>query len=308
MRAEESVGRESDPAARAFELAASWNDAEQYERAEKAATEGLAHAPQAPGLLLQRARSNVGRQRWRRAAEDLHSALAIDLEYAPALLMLGVVQSQLARYVDAEQHILEALRIDPTWSYAYVAYGDLMSRTGHDAKAARLWRKALELDPQSAEAHQRLALAHVEENDTARAVAHARKGLELDPGDIAGSASLAASLLTSGRAFRARQVLREALSVDPSNAQLEEAWLEADRCCRWIYFPAYLFDVVTRRLPGKQFLPWAVFVGLSMVARQQEWDWRYWGPISIAYVAFCIYTWIASWLVGLWIKLVPPKF
>ncbi len=307
MNAEERIGRASDPAARAFELACAWNDAKQFERAEQAATEGLAHDPEAPELLLQRARSNVGRERWKAAKADLQRALSIDPEHAPALLMLGVVQTQLARYVEAEKHILEALRVDPQWSDAYVVYGDLMSRTGHDSKASNLWRKALELDPQSADAHQRLALAHANENDTARATAHARKGLQLDPQDVAGSASLAASLLLSGRPFRARTILRDALRLDPADAQLEEAWLQADRCCRWIFYPAYLFDIVTRRLPGKQFFPWAVFVALSMAARNLDWNSIYWGTIAGAYVVFCIYTWFAGWLVGLWIKLVPPK-
>lgn len=300
-------GLAPDPAERALEKARAWNDACQWERAEREAAAGLALVPASAELEFEFARSMVGRERWGDAEVGLRRALAADAEYWPALLLLGIVEMRLARYVEAEAHLLEALRLDPTWAYAHVAYGDLMDRTGHAEKAEKLWRRALELDPESADAHQRLAFQHAGESRAGKAAAHARAGLELEPEDVAGHASLAAAMLVSGRPFSARRLLRDALSVDPTNSSLEEAWLEADRCCRWIYLPMYYWAIVTRRLPGQQFLVWGLFVVFTLIARKLEWDPAWWGPVAALYVCFCLYTWLAGWLVGLWTKLVPPR-
>lgn len=114
-------------------------------------------------------------------------------------------------------------------------------------------------------------------------------------------------MLLAGRPFQARRLLRDALRLDPTSKELESAWLEADRCCRWLYLPAYYFGLLSERLPGKQFLVWAIFVGFLMTARQLQWPSQTWAPVALVYLAFCIYTWIADPLVKLWTKLVPPR-
>ncbi len=292
---------------RALEKARHFNGQSQWERAEKAAREGLSLEPAEPDLLFEVARSYVGRDRWDDAAQSLEEVLSLHAAHPQALLLLGVVETRRARFYEAEETLLEVLRLRPTWSFAYVVYGDLMEVTGHAAKAEKLWRKALELDPESAEAHQRLAIHHAEGHRLGRASDHAHAGLALDPHDVAGHASLAAAMLLAGRPFAARKLLRDALRLDPTSPELEEAWIQADRCCRWIYLPAYTFGVLSERLPGKQFLIWGVFVAFTMVARQMSWPPQTWVPVALAYLVFCIYTWIADPLVKLWTKLVPPR-
>ncbi|MBI5363355.1 MAG: hypothetical protein HZA53_09255 [Planctomycetes bacterium] len=307
MELSEDPDRAPDPAQRALDKARAWNEAQQWERAEKEAAAGLALDPESAWLEVELARSCMGREQWAEAEQSLRRALAIDAECAPALLLLCVIETELARYVEAEQHALAALRVDPEWSFAYVCYGDLMDKTGHAAKAVKLWKKGLELDPASADAHQRLALQHAVENRAGRAESHARAGLALASEDVASHASLAAARLVAGRPFAARALLRDALRVDPSNTTLEEAWIEADRFCRWIYLPMYYWGVVTRRLPGQQFFVWGCFVALMLTAQKLKWDPDWWGPVAFLYLFFCIYTWLAGWLVGLWTKLVPPR-
>ena len=61
------------------------------------------------------------------------------------------------------------------------------------------------------------------------------------------------------------------------------------------------------RIPGQQFVLWALFLVVMQILRVTEAPTSVAAPIAISYIAFCIYTWIAPRLGKIWTKIVPPK-
>ena len=95
--------------------------------------------------------------------------------------------------------------------------------------------------------------------------------------------------------------------VAPNDADLEEFWLEIDRCTRIVYLPMYYWSLLVDRLPGRQFAVWGAMTALALSAERFGLDKRAVGILFGSYILFCIYTWFATPLVKGWIKLFPPK-
>jgi hypothetical protein len=69
----------------------------------------------------------------------------------------------------------------------------------------------------------------------------------------------------------------------------------------------YYWSLVTDRLPGKQFAVWGLFLVFVFGGPRIGISPSVVGAVALAYLALCIYTWIATPLVKLWIRIVPPR-
>lgn len=296
-----------DPRERALALAQHFNGVQRYDEAEREAVRGLADAPDDVLLQVELVRSLLGRERWDDAEDALRRMLAAAPDLPVAHNLLAVVRMQQGRYAEAEKDVLEALRLDPDWARAYEVYGDLMLRTAHLDKARRLYERARALDPDDPDLPSKLALVEAQQNRIAPAHAAAAEGLALGPDAAIAHASRGQAHLAGGRPFRARADFREALRIDPTNTAFEAAWLEADTACRVVYLPMYYWELVVERLPGRQFLVWGLYFAFALVATRLGVPLKVVGGIAVAYVALCIYTWLAHPLVRVWKRIVPPK-
>lgn len=274
--------------------------------AEKAAMAALVENPQDALLhvVLGRALREMGRE------EDAHrefaQALALDPESGHARFHLGLSTMKAGRHREAEAIFIEGLRLDPTDADLYHAYGILLLKTGHEEKAERLVRTALSIEPD-----QPAYLSTLSRILTARgskaASAVATRGVALRPEVDYSHSSLAFALFESGRPFAARRHLREALRLDPDDERLERAWREVDLACRWICLPLYYWTHLVKRLPGKQFAVWGAVVGLVFVGPSLGLSGDLLFPLSLAYLVFCVYTWVATPLGRLWTRILPPR-
>lgn len=222
-------------------------------------------------------------------------------------MLHALAQLAAGRLAGAEQAVLAALRLDPTLAGAYLVYGQVLFAAGRLAKAERVLAKALAIDPELPEGHSLAALVHAELGRSGDAHERGLQGLTLAPGEDVPHAALGSTFLQTGHPFRARRHLREALRLDPSDRDVEQAFLTADRCCRWLYLPQYHASRWIDRLPGKQFGIWGAFLALLFAARALEISERWIAPIVLVYLAWVIYSWIAHPLAGLWVRVFPPR-
>lgn len=296
-----------DPLERATHLASHYNSVGRYAEAEQEAVRGLALAPEDLRLHVELARSLIGRERWVDADRALEQLIALAPDHAVGFNLLCVVRTQQGRYAEAEKAVLEALRLEPEWASPYEVYGDLMRRTSHLDKAKKLYERARALNPEDPDLPSKIAFVETQQNRIGPAYSAAAAGLALGPAAALAHASRGNAHLAGGRPFRARADFREALRIDPSNAALEEAWLTADTACRIVYLPMYYWSLVIDRLPGKQFFVWALFIAFTFGGRALGLPPMLVGTIALGYIALCVYTWVATPIVKLWLRIVPPK-
>jgi hypothetical protein len=152
-----------------------------------------------------------------------------------------------------------------------------------------------------------MALVLQEKHRRSQAKAHGEFGVRLEPDADHSHALLGYTYLRTGHPFRAREHLREALRIDPSDADVEEAYLAADRATRWTYLPMYYWSLVIDRLPGKQFAVWIAVLILAQLLPRMGVPKVAVAVFLLAYFLFCVYTWIATPLTNAWIKMRPPR-
>jgi tetratricopeptide (TPR) repeat protein len=280
---------------------------ERYDLAERDLRQALLYAPEDPYLhfLLGRALDGLGRTL--EAEEEAQTAMRLDPESVLGVLLLGKLRMDQGRHQEAEQLWLDALRLDPTEPILYLNYALLMRKTGHLDKAERLLQRCLVLDPENAHAHGTLALILAEKNQKAGATRHGERGLSLDPDRDVSHVQLGITYLQTGHPFKARYHLREALRLDPRDRAIEETYLLADRATRAVYLPFYFWSLWVDRIPGKQFAVWGAYVVLISVLRSSPVPKDVVSVLSVTYLAFMIYTWVATPLVKLWVRIRPPQ-
>ena len=291
-----------DPPHSAWLRANRYLEADRPTEAERACREGLTSAPDDVDLLVALSRSLCMQERWDEARDEAENGLRISPNNPRCLSLVGYALTNTGQNQEAEKMYLDALRVDPQDPNVLYLYAHLLFRTGHLDKADAVLRRSLAGDPEDARAHSLLSMILAEKKDRA-AKHHGDQGLALEPDDDMSHYAKGIALFSSGHPFQARDHLREALRLDPSDG--EEMFLEADRACRWTYLPMYHWFQLTDRLPGQQFFVWGMV--LVFVFAVGPFAPRVVGAVVLFYIAFCLYTWIASPLTSIWIRFFPPK-
>jgi tetratricopeptide (TPR) repeat protein len=109
------------------------------------------------GYIHQRGRQGDAARRW------FDKALAVDPNYAPALVNRGNLFAQQFELNQAEKDLLSALAADPSSSDAMVSLGVVQKRQGNIAGARASLSKAVEMNPNNAFARFNLAVLMAKE-------------------------------------------------------------------------------------------------------------------------------------------------
>ncbi len=279
------------------------------------AQKGRARFPDDPDLGFHMAIALYGLKRRDEAETIAREAVGNDPDgTSGALVFLGVLLMEKGSHREAEQCFLDALRNDPVHAFAWQQYGRLMTRVGRFDKARELVARARALDPEDADTLS--LLAEIERDDEAglrpqargdrRAEQASRAALTKAPDDPTQLVEHALSCLARGRPFTARRLLREALAAAPSEP-LEQAWLEADKVCRWTFQPVYWLNMLARLLPGGATTLWMGFAGYGVLIRSLKLTspWAF-VPVAI-FVPLALYSWIAEPVTRLRIRIRPPR-
>lgn len=278
-----------------------------YDLAERELREALTFHPDEPFLHVQLGWALEGLGRTEEAEAEGRLALQLDPQEVEAITLLAQLSLNAGRHREAEGLCLSALNLDPMSPRNYLIYGILMHKTGHLDKAEKLLRKCLELAPQYNQAHSVLSTILAEKRQGHSAVAHGAYGVALDPDSDYSHAMLGYTYLSTGHPFKARAHLREALRIDPGDSDVEEAFHEADRATRWIYLPMYFWSLWIGRVPGLQFGVWIGAIILFQVLRRAGVSTQVVFALAMIYLLFCVYTWVATPLANLWIKMRPAR-
>ena len=310
-----NVGDERAPAGtgpelaihRAREMAARYNDVERWDDAEREARRGLQADPGDVTLIVQLVRSQLGRKQLGEAERTCTQGLAVHPESVRLMAILGAIQMDRGRMSEAERTLLAALALDPLDPNSLRIYGRLMHAAGQFDKAEALYRRALASDPQDATVLGHLARLQGERGQGQSAQTSARSAARLEPEAVSSHADLGWVCLRGGHPFQARRHFREALRLEPTSTSLEKAWHEADRCCRFVYLPLYVWSLLILRVPGKQFGVWAAMMAVAFGAEALGAPRGAVTAVLVGYVLLCVYTWIAPALLAGWLRLVPPR-
>ncbi len=166
------------------------------ERAARAASAGLvALWPQSSRALYQAA-FGIGDFDARAALGILERSLALEPNYAPALINLGVAQERLGMPEQARGSYERALAVDPTRVDGYVALANLQFELGCHDEARAMLVHAIGLDPRCLHAWTGLQSFAETAESSVRAAEHV---LELDPGLVVYRNSYALALEYLGR-------------------------------------------------------------------------------------------------------------
>ena len=228
---------------------------------------------------------------------EAREALRLEPEESEHLRILALSEAADRRFAHAREAVEAALAIapqDPSNHYVSARVAAIEERWNDCVTACR---HALEIAPEDQEVL--VLLAHTLDrqglSDEAREVAGT--ALELDPESARAQQLLGRSLLRKGELGAAREALRESLRQDPDQ---EDWWhTQAVKGQSFWYRPFLRFTLFMARLPRSFAL--ALIVGLwagnLWVVRMSE-DYPGFRPygevLSLLYVLFVIYTWLAD--------------
>ncbi len=235
------------------------------------------------------------------------AALAIDSENPSAHALVAVASHDLGENRKAEQHHLAALQILPEDPELLRMYGRLMLGVQEHAKAKKLFLASLERDPDDEVTQSLLSVTELQMGKNEVAREYGETALGIAPDEALPHLANAAVAVSTGRVWQARRHAREAIRIDPTNDEAIELFEAIDQQSRWCALPFYYWSLLISRIPGENFGVWAIFVGLLYGLPKLGVPSPIVTTMAIAYILFCLYTWIAMPLTRAWIKLRPAR-
>lgn len=209
-----------------------------------------------PELLTNLGRIHLGRGEVDEARRQFEKAIALDPNYADALLALGDVYRMKGQVADAEHVVKRALRVDPnsvgalaqlaelqrdqgrleeairlfgealaiddSRPFLYLGYGDVLQRAGKFGAAEKAFRSVLELDPDSFKARYNLGVTYGNSGRIDEAIRMYEEALETEPGNPEApkaANNLGAIYLGRGDLERARERFAAAVAGSPYNLE-----------------------------------------------------------------------------------------
>jgi tetratricopeptide (TPR) repeat protein len=162
------------------------------------------------------------------AEEHYLRALDIDPEDATAHHNYAVLlHTELGRLEEAEDHYQEALDIDSKYFRAHHNYALLLDRElGRPEEAEEHYQEALDIDPENATAHHNYArLLHEKLGRPEEAEEHYLRALDIDPENATAHHNYAGLLHTElGRPEEAEDHYQEALDINPEDATVHHSY------------------------------------------------------------------------------------
>lgn len=126
-------------------------------------------------------------------------ALEIDESLGEAHVSLGVINSQMWQWKEAEYHFTQAIRLNPKYSTAYLWYCTYLRDTERFDEALSTITQAQSLDPLSSIIGVNVGIMHLIKNDADSAVKELEKVIELDPNYWNARSWLGLAYLKQGR-------------------------------------------------------------------------------------------------------------
>ena len=170
-----------------------------------------------------------------RAWDDAAAPLAIDPDYAPAMLTVGSLEYQFGRIEEAMALFLKLTTLPAeTEDLPQVIdkAGDFLIDQRDFVHAGELYAAAVHAHPHVALYHVGLGYCAAEGGRMGESVAHHRRAVELEPHSYLHLNDLGYSLLQAGQYDEAEDVLQRAVDLAPPDYELAQGNLEHLRSVR----------------------------------------------------------------------------
>jgi tetratricopeptide (TPR) repeat protein len=159
------------------------------------------------------------------------AALAIDADFAPALLAVGSIEYQLGRHEEAMKHFLhltELTRETADLAEIIDKTAQFLIDAGDLAQAECLFGAAVGAFPDVALYYSGLGYCAGKQGRKAEALAHAKQAVELEPDNAVHLCDHGWALIDAGRLGEAAAPLRRAIALAPGKTMAEKnlAYLE----------------------------------------------------------------------------------
>jgi tetratricopeptide (TPR) repeat protein len=163
------------------------------------------------------------------AWHDAAAPLAIDPEYAPAMLTVGSVEYQYGRPKEAMALFLKLTTLPADTEDLTLIIdraGDFLIDQDDHVNAGRLYAAAVKAHPQVARYHIGVGYCAGKRGRMEESVAHHRRAVELEPNNYLHLNDLGYTLLEAGQYDEAEKVLKRAVQLAPPEYQLAKGNLE----------------------------------------------------------------------------------
>ena len=163
------------------------------------------------------------------AWHDAAAPLAIDPEYAPAMLTVGSLEYQFSRVEEAMELFLKLTTLPADTEDLQEIIdnaGDFLIDQGDHVNAGQLYAAAVRAHPQVALYHVGLGYCAAEGGRMEESVAHHRRADDLEPNSYLHLNDLGYSLLEAGHYDEAEKVLQRAVQLAPPDYDLAQGNLE----------------------------------------------------------------------------------
>ncbi len=140
-------------------------------------------------------------------------ALEIDESLGEAHVSLGVINSQMWNYGEAEYHFKRAIELNPKYSTAYLWYCTYLRDTERFEESLSVIKQAQELDPLSSIISVNVGIMYLVNNDAGSAVKEFEKLIQLDPNYWNAHSWLGLAYLKQGRETEAFAALQKGVEL-----------------------------------------------------------------------------------------------
>ncbi len=290
---------------------------------------------QRAGLLLEQARFDM-------AESEARRALGAEPNSSQAYALLALSQAGQEKLSEATQSAQQAIALAPDEPFCHYVLAEVYNDRHRLDEAQRAIIEAIRLDPYDADYFATLARIHVQRQKWRDALDAAEQGLKIDAQHVVCANMRALSLTKLGRRAEAAQTMAAALARQPDNAlthanqgwalleqgdpkkalehfrealrlEPEMEWaragiVEAMKARNIVYAAMLKYFLFMSRFPPRT--QWMIILGavfgiriLNGLAKQHPPLAPFVLPISLAYLAFVLMTWIAQPLFNLLLRL-----
>lgn len=150
--------------------------------------------------------------------ELFKKTVKLDPWFGPGYMLLGLANTQLQRWGDAQYAFEEATKVEPGNAQAYLGVGAALNEQHEYAAAMKPLQHSLDLKPDSAEAHYELARSLASMDKWDEAAPHAQRAIDINP-EYAGPHVLMGNIyVKNGEAEAALHEFEEYLRLDPKGS------------------------------------------------------------------------------------------
>ena len=184
-------------------------------------------APKAARGAEEKAREAILKGNFPEANRQLDHVLKAFPNYAPALMLEGIVDAEEHDMARAEQNLNAAIKADPSYSSAYLQQAAFYNETGRYDDALRLLNRAMPLMPSSWLLYLELANADIGMREYQTAMRHIERAEALQPRDLLSNTRAsntrammhllkACAFMGIGNQIRAKPEFEAAIKAEPN--------------------------------------------------------------------------------------------